>query len=253
VEFARHVALAAAEATRKLDALNSDARLTVLTSVVIPAQKKLYEKVTGKPFTPAVPTKEGKAAPVVKGGNVMTDAALVEPVIIPGYAAPEFSDTEREKQDAARRKQFEDEARYSGITEQDRASFFKMRDEQIRTWQRAAELRGPAPAGHSLREFGQSDRETVENANHEASVPQALAMMNGQLVPQIPNRFSQIMLTVGKAATPEEKVDAVYFTLFSRKPTPQEKSLWNEAQRSGLTTDDLIFSLLNTQQFIFVQ
>ena len=32
---------------------------------------------------------------------------------------------------------------------------------------RASELQSPAPAGHFLREFGQSDRDQIENANAE--------------------------------------------------------------------------------------
>jgi len=47
-------------------------------------------------------------------------------------------------------------------------------------------------------------------------------------------------------------VDAIYMTLLSRKPNLKEKDLWLQAQAQGLSTiDDLIFSLLNTQQFIF--
>jgi hypothetical protein len=58
------------------------------------------------------------------------------------------------------------------------------------TWSRAAELPSPAPRGHFLREFGQSDREIIENANDEASVPQALTMMNGSLLSQLTSAWS---------------------------------------------------------------
>jgi len=119
---------------------------------------------------------------------------------------------------------------------------------------RAAEIESPAPRGHYLREFGQSDREGIENANNEASVPQALAMMNGQLLPQILNRYSQLSLTVSKAQYPDDKVEAVYMALLCRKPTAAEKATWLKAQDQGLNSiEDLIFALLNTQQFIFIQ
>jgi hypothetical protein len=119
---------------------------------------------------------------------------------------------------------------------------------------RAAELESPAQRGHYLREFGQSDRETIENANNEASVPQALAMMNGSLLPQLLDSFSQLMLTVRKAQYPDDKVDAAYMTILSRKPSANEKAAWLKAQDNGLTDmQDLVFSLLNTQQFIFIQ
>ena len=85
-------------------------------------------------------------------------------------------------------------------------------------------------------------------------MPQALAMMNGSLLPQIISPYSQLMLTVNKAQYPDDKVEAAYMTLLSRKPTATEKETWLKAQDSGLgTMEDLIFSLLNTQQFIFIQ
>jgi hypothetical protein len=62
------------------------------------------------------------------------------------------------------------------------------------------------------------------------------------------------MLTVNKAQYPDDKVEAIYQTLLSRKPTAREKEVWLKAQDQGLTTtEDLIYSLLNTQQFIFIQ
>jgi hypothetical protein len=43
----------------------------------------------------------------------------------------------------------------------------------------------------------------------------------------------------------------VYLTLLSRLPTEAEKSAWT---KSGLDSiEDLVFALINTQQFIFVR
>ena len=62
------------------------------------------------------------------------------------------------------------------------------------------------------------------------------------------------MLTINKAPYADEKVEAAYLTLLSRKPTAKEKELWLQAQDKGLSTmEDLIFALINTQQFIFIQ
>jgi hypothetical protein len=62
------------------------------------------------------------------------------------------------------------------------------------------------------------------------------------------------MLTVRKAQYPDDKVDAAYMTILSRKPSANEKAAWLKAQDNGLTDmQDLVFSLLNTQQFIFIQ
>ena len=179
----------------------------------------------------------------------------MERVVVPGYDRKEQSKEERQAAADAREATYKEEAQFFGITDpKELKSFFRSREEQGRSWLRAAEVESPAPRGHYLREFGQSDRETIENANNEASVPQALAMMNGQLLPQIISKYSQLMLTVSKAQYPDDKVEAAYMTLLTRKPTAREKQVWLEAQDKGLSSmEDLIFSLLNTQQFIFIQ
>ena len=42
--------------------------------------------------------------------------------------------------------------------------------------------------------------------------------------------------------------------MLARKPTAGEKQAWLKAQESGLSSmEDLVFALLNTQQFIFIQ
>ena len=62
------------------------------------------------------------------------------------------------------------------------------------------------------------------------------------------------MLTVGKAQSADERIDATYMAVLSRKPTAREKDLCLQAQDKGLSTvEDLIYSLINTQQFIFNQ
>ncbi len=86
-----------------------------------------------------------------------------------------------------------------------------------------------------------------------ASVPQALILMNSQLVPQILSPFSPLMLGVNRATTTESKLEAACLTLFSRKPTAREKAVWATACANGMSTaDDLVFALLNTQQFVFI-
>ena len=151
-------------------------------------------------------------------------------------------------------KAWSDEATYYALPRRQWRDYFRSRAQQSRQWLRAAEIESPAPRGHYLREFGQSDREFIENSNHEASVPQALALMNGELLPQIIYRYSQLMLTVGRAQSADEKIDATYMAVLSRKPTAKEKGLCLQAQDKGLSTvEDLIYALINTQQFIFNQ
>ena len=137
------------------------------------------------------------------------------------------------------------------------ASFENYQRSLHQTWSRAAELPSPAPRGHFLREFGQSDREIIENANDEASVPQALTMMNGSLISQLTSGWSVLSVNLRKAQTAEEKIEALFLSLYSRKPKPAEKALFLQALESyaGSKTiwDDLTLAALSTQRFLFIE
>jgi len=245
----------------EVNRIQNEGRRVTYAEVITNGQKKLYEKVTGKPFQTVAllntkSTGADGAPAMMSGGDMMMMASGVrtERIIIPGYDRKELSPEEKQAAQDKVRKELDEEAEYFGIPEKARRDYIRNRENINRQWLRAAELESPAPRGHYLREFGQSDRETIENANNDASVPQALAMMNGSLLPQILSSYSQLTLTVNKAQYPDDKVEAAYMTLLSRKPTVTEKETWLKAQDSGLSTmEDLIFSLLNTQQFIFIQ
>lgn len=268
---ARKVAMEKAdELKKKSDAIRSEVnriqnegRKVTYAEVITTGQKKLYEKVTGKPFQTVsmVPAKEGaEGSPAMMSGGgegmmMMANGVKTEKITIPGYDRKELTPEERKAISEKAQATYAEEAEFFGITDKKQLRhYFEERGKANRNWLRAAEIESPAPRGHYLREFGQSDRELIENANNEASVPQALAMMNGQLMPSIIGRYSQLMLNVNKAPYPDEKVEAAYKAILSRKPTAREKETWLKAQDSGLSTmEDLIFSLLNTQQFIFIQ
>jgi hypothetical protein len=245
----------------EVNRIQNEGRQVTYAEVITTGQKKLYAKVTGKDTGNVLvaATGDSAAAPsmMMNAGEtmMMSSGARTEKVMIPGYDRPELSKEEKQALTEKLHAAYAEEADYFGIKdEKQRRAYIKTRESVSRNTLRAAELESPAPRGHYLREFGQSDRETIENANNDASVPQALAMMNGSLMPQITNSFSQLMLTINKAAYPDDKVEAAYMTVLSRKPTASEKAVWLKAQDSGLSSmEDLVFSLLNTQQFIFIQ
>ncbi|MBB5033193.1 DUF1549 domain-containing protein [Prosthecobacter vanneervenii] len=122
---------------------------------------------------------------------------------------------------------------------------------------RAADLRSPAPNGHFLREFGQSDRELVENANDDASVGQALMLLNGKVFGNLMNRYTVIARAMdrAKAEGPEAVIDTVYLSLLSRKATPEEHALLKPIADNADATDrgDVLWTVLNTRQFFFIQ
>ncbi len=133
---------------------------------------------------------------------------------------------------------------------------YRMFDKVIRDrMKRASEVSQPAPAGHFLREFGQSDRELVENSNHEASITQALALLNGPVLSAIVNPYSVLMRDM-KGENFSERINTVYLTMLSRLPTDQEKAIFVEAGKTNpelQTISGIVWTLLNTRQFLFVQ
>ena len=120
---------------------------------------------------------------------------------------------------------------------------------------RAVELDSPARRGHFLRDFGQSDRDVIENSATNASVPQALYLLNSPLSVAIHNPNSVLGLQLNLAATPEEKISLIYRSMFTRKPTEREvaRVLTDFKTHGNETIEDLVWALLNSRQFLFIQ
>lgn len=120
---------------------------------------------------------------------------------------------------------------------------------------RASELQSPARRGHFLREFGQSDREVIENAALQASVPQALNLLNGTISEALTNRFAVFGSRLHEAGDAEQKTKMIFQAMLSRQPSDFEMELAREEiTKSGdAAYESLVWSLLNTQQFLFVQ
>jgi hypothetical protein len=119
---------------------------------------------------------------------------------------------------------------------------------------RASELEQPAPNGHFLIDFGQSPRNIIDGSSKIGTVPQVLSMMNGQAQQMLTSSDSLIFRTMDKVRTPSERVEAMYLTVLSRRPTMNEKQI---AQRAIGGGDDgyanMVWALINTREFIFVQ
>ena len=121
---------------------------------------------------------------------------------------------------------------------------------------RASELPSPAPAGHFLREFGQSDRDQIENAHAEPAVTQVLSLMNGQIEQKIiGNPRTILMRNVVLSESPQDKIDTIFLSMLSRYPTRSERRTWIKAgqEHGAEAAHDLIWTLANTSEFMFIQ
>jgi len=114
---------------------------------------------------------------------------------------------------------------------------------------RASDLLQPAPPGHPLREFGQSDRETIDAWSLAATVPQALTLMNGALA----GSDSQLQRALARAANDDERMRVAFLTVLSRPPRPYEVAIWRDllAHDPAQGSQDLIWVLCNCDEFRF--
>lgn len=119
----------------------------------------------------------------------------------------------------------------------------------------ASELPAPMPAGHFLRQFGQSDRESIEGSSRDGSVPQVLQMFNGKITHMILHEKSLMYKTVTEGEKPEERVNIIFMTILSRRATDDEKqtALAEIKAHGNGGYGNVIWSLVNTREFLFIQ
>lgn len=115
---------------------------------------------------------------------------------------------------------------------------------------RASELKQPAAEAHFLRQFGQSERELLDGGTTEGNVPQILMLLNGKEVNELTGRDSHIMKLVSEARSDQDAVEALYLSFLSRAPTSEEKSVISQ---DGIEPAELIWLLMNTREFLFIQ
>jgi len=118
---------------------------------------------------------------------------------------------------------------------------------------RAAELPSPAPQGHFLRTFGQSDREVIDNASANAAVTQALTLLNGPIDGYLLKNDGVLAATLARATDHASRVRVVYLSILSRHPTPSELALGTAylARYVDGGVQDLAWSLINGREFLF--
>lgn len=204
---------------------------------------------------------------------VATAKELAEKVNQKGKKRKAYKDDPRVKAMAAKRQKIQKEIR-TARKKRDDKTVRKLMIEQAQlvsefrkkiggnNFLRASELPSPAPASHFLREFGQSDREVIDNSNREPSVPQILSMMNGHIEKSIcRDQSSVLMQSAIKCRTSKQCIQTVYLSMLNRKPTNREVSMWRRDfdaavkkrdQRKILESfADLIWTLANSNEFIF--
>ncbi len=96
--------------------------------------------------------------------------------------------------------------------------------------------------------MGKSDRELIDSANKEPNIPQILYLLNGHLEQEIigqPKAYLHRKLET--TADPEQRMEVVWKAILGRLPKESEKPFVSHRQ------DDLIWALLNSNEFRFVR
>ena len=135
------------------------------------------------------------------------------------------------------------------------ASTYAPKEKWLKDIRRASELSSPARRGHLLEVFGQSDRDLVENADHDGNISQALFLMNSPQSNWLFSQRSTPVLEARNAPTPEKKLETLYIGFLARKPTGQEKAALLPAFEKDpeKARERIIWAMLNTRQFVFIQ
>ncbi len=120
---------------------------------------------------------------------------------------------------------------------------------------RASELPSPLPPGHFLRQFGQSDRESIQQSSDDGSVPQVLQMFNGPITHMLLEEKSLMYKNVTAEKAASERIDVIFLTILSRRATPEERvAAQDEIKGDGNAGyGNVIWALVNTREFLFLQ
>ncbi|MCG6154914.1 DUF1549 and DUF1553 domain-containing protein [Rubinisphaera margarita] len=120
---------------------------------------------------------------------------------------------------------------------------------------RASEQPQPVPPGHFLRQFGQSDRETIQGNFDGGSVPQVLQMFNGPLTHLLLHEKSFLHHNVVSGRSPSDRLETIFLSILNRFPTDEERQVAEDEVRENGPAGygNVIWSLVNTREFLFVQ
>lgn len=168
--------------------------------------------------------------------------------------AADFRDmTPLQKQAMIQKVVAEREAAKAGVAADGKKKAQGARGQGVGLLARASELPSPAPEGHFLSEFGQGDRETVNDHSTEASVTQALNLMNGKVSQLLMLPSGRLVANLRAAPDNKARVDVLYLSILSRYPSQAERSIaLQEMAQNGLRGHtNLIWALVNTREFLF--
>jgi hypothetical protein len=118
---------------------------------------------------------------------------------------------------------------------------------------RASEQPAPFNPGTLVRDFGGSDRQTPSSAHTEATVPQALALLNNNRTDPLSGKKTRLGQALERCKSPEEKLELLFITLFSQRPDADDKQRFLVHAKDPAALRDLTRAMLTSSRFLFIQ
>ena len=118
---------------------------------------------------------------------------------------------------------------------------------------RASDLPQPAPEGHFLRVFGQSNREVADGGWRAGTVPQTLMMLNSTLFDAVVQKGTPLYSAITRDSGDSGRLRAAFLSILGRVPTLEDLQLITSTMGGTGNTEAIAHTLLGTRQFLFVQ
>lgn len=118
---------------------------------------------------------------------------------------------------------------------------------------RASEHPSPFRPEHFVRQFGGSDRNIPESAHTDASIPQALTLLNGMAARSVEDRRSRLFHALNKIKTPEMQLNYLFLSLYSSRPTEEEREQFLPIVRQKDGAYTLARAMLTSKRYLFLQ
>lgn len=112
----------------------------------------------------------------------------------------------------------------------------------------------PPLPGSLLETFGAHHRRTSQERDVEATIPQALALLNGDYVNQAVRMRDDhpVRLWLESGMSREQVVDRLFVHALTREPDRVERELALVYAHTPETWSDLLWALINTREFMFI-
>ncbi len=128
-------------------------------------------------------------------------------------------------------------------------------DAQRRRFQPAIEKAYPPRPGSFLATFNAHDRETIHERSADATIPQVLTLLNGDLINRAVNmhRRHPVRIWLEKGVSKGEVLDGLFLNTIGRKPNAHERKVAMQAAVDANGWSDVHWALINTPEFMFIR